>query len=121
MLGWVLLFLIVAIIAAIFGFGGIAAGAVAIAKIIFWIFIVLFVISSSSAGIQRRLGLVRLRLTMARRRGVEEATASASNRGQIGDEGRPLPAFLLTAPFPHLPRLFASSAVTPLPSRLPVE
>ncbi len=40
-----MLFLIVAIIAAIFGFGGIAAGGVAIAKIIFWIFIVLFIIS----------------------------------------------------------------------------
>jgi uncharacterized membrane protein YtjA (UPF0391 family) len=45
MLGWVLLFLVVAIIAAIFGFGGMAAGAIAIAKIIFWIFIILFIIS----------------------------------------------------------------------------
>jgi len=45
MLGWVLLFLIIAIIAAIFGFGGIASGAVTIAVILFWIFIARFVIS----------------------------------------------------------------------------
>ncbi len=44
MLGWVILFLIIAIIAAIFGFGGIAAGAMLAAKIIFWIFVALFVI-----------------------------------------------------------------------------
>ncbi len=45
MLGWVAVFLIIAVIAAIFGFGGIVAGAVAIAKILFWIFIVLFLVS----------------------------------------------------------------------------
>jgi uncharacterized membrane protein YtjA (UPF0391 family) len=45
MLWWALIFFIVAIIAAIFGFGGIAAGAMSIAKILFWIFLVLFIIS----------------------------------------------------------------------------
>ncbi len=37
--------LIIAIIAAVFGFGGIAAAAVGLAKILFWIFVVLFLIS----------------------------------------------------------------------------
>ncbi len=38
-------FFILAIIAAIFGFGGIAAGASSIAQILFFVFIVLFLIS----------------------------------------------------------------------------
>jgi uncharacterized membrane protein YtjA (UPF0391 family) len=46
MLGWALTFLIVALIAAILGFGGIAGFAVEIAKIIFFVAIVLFVISA---------------------------------------------------------------------------
>lgn len=45
MLWWALIFFIVAIIAAIFGFGGIAAGAMSVAKILFWIFVILFIIS----------------------------------------------------------------------------
>ena len=45
MLRWTVIFLVVAIIAAIFGFGGIAAGAESIAKVLFFIFIVLFLIS----------------------------------------------------------------------------
>ena len=45
MLKWTLTFLVIAIIAAIFGFGGIAAGAVSIAKTIFFIFLVLVVVS----------------------------------------------------------------------------
>ena len=46
MLGWALTFLVVALIAAVLGFGGIAGFAVEIAKIIFFIAIVLFVISA---------------------------------------------------------------------------
>ena len=48
MLGWALTFLIVALIAAVlgFGFGGIAGFAVEIAKIIFFVAIILFVISA---------------------------------------------------------------------------
>ena len=45
MLYYALVFFIIAIVAAIFGFGGIAAGAVEIAKVLFFIFLVLFIIS----------------------------------------------------------------------------
>jgi uncharacterized membrane protein YtjA (UPF0391 family) len=45
MLRWSVTFLIVAIIAGIFGFGGIAAGAAYFAKILFVIAIILFVVS----------------------------------------------------------------------------
>ncbi len=44
MLRWVVTFLVIALIAALFGFGGIAEGAADIAKIIFYIFLVLFVL-----------------------------------------------------------------------------
>ena len=43
MVRWIIIFLVIAIIAAIFGFGNIAEGATDIAMIIFWIFIVLLV------------------------------------------------------------------------------
>ena len=46
MLGWALTFLIVALIAAALGFGGVAGTAVEIAKIIFFVAIILFVISA---------------------------------------------------------------------------
>ena len=45
MLRWAVIFLIVAIVAAVFGFGGIAAEATWIAKILFFIFLVAFVVS----------------------------------------------------------------------------
>ena len=45
MLRWALIFFIVALIAALFGFGGIAATATEIAKILFFIFLILFIIS----------------------------------------------------------------------------
>jgi uncharacterized membrane protein YtjA (UPF0391 family) len=45
MLRWTLVFLVVAIIAGIFGFGGIYAAAAGIAKFLFFLCIVLFVIS----------------------------------------------------------------------------
>ena len=45
MLNWSVTFFVLAIIAAFFGFGGIAAESVYIAKILFFIFIVLFVFS----------------------------------------------------------------------------
>jgi uncharacterized membrane protein YtjA (UPF0391 family) len=45
MLGWALTFLIIALIAAAFGFGGIAGAAIGIAKILFFVFIVLFVLA----------------------------------------------------------------------------
>jgi uncharacterized membrane protein YtjA (UPF0391 family) len=45
MLSWALTFLIVALIAAALGFGGVAGAATGIAKILFFVFIVLFLIS----------------------------------------------------------------------------
>jgi uncharacterized membrane protein YtjA (UPF0391 family) len=45
MLGWALLFLIVAIVAGVLGFGGIASASAGIAQIIFYIFLVLLVVS----------------------------------------------------------------------------
>lgn len=45
MLRWALIFFVVSIIAAVFGFGGISEAAAGIAKILFWVFIALFVIS----------------------------------------------------------------------------
>ena len=45
MLGWSLTFLEVAIIAAIFGFGGVAATASSIAQILFVVFLALFIVS----------------------------------------------------------------------------
>jgi len=44
-LGWIITFLVIALIAAALGFGGIAGSAVGLAKIVFYIFLVLFVIS----------------------------------------------------------------------------
>ena len=41
MVRWIVIFLVIALIAAVFGFGGIAEGATDIAMIIFWIFLVL--------------------------------------------------------------------------------
>jgi uncharacterized membrane protein YtjA (UPF0391 family) len=45
MLNWAILFLVVALVAAVLGFGGIAGTAIGIAKIIFVVAIVLFLIS----------------------------------------------------------------------------
>ncbi|MBX9593423.1 MAG: DUF1328 domain-containing protein [Roseomonas sp.] len=45
MLYWTLIFLVVALIAGLFGFGGIASASAGIAKILFGIFIVLFLVS----------------------------------------------------------------------------
>lgn len=53
MLGWSLLFFIVAIVAAVFGFGGIAEASADIAQILFFIFLVLFVVSLI-IGVMRR-------------------------------------------------------------------
>jgi uncharacterized membrane protein YtjA (UPF0391 family) len=46
MLRWTAIFLIIAVVAAIFGFTNIAAGAAAIAKTIFFIFLVLVLVSA---------------------------------------------------------------------------
>jgi uncharacterized membrane protein YtjA (UPF0391 family) len=46
MLSWVVTFLIVALIAGILGFGGVAGASIEIAKIIFFIAVVLFLVSA---------------------------------------------------------------------------
>jgi uncharacterized membrane protein YtjA (UPF0391 family) len=46
MIGWAVTFLLVALVAAVLGFGGIAGFAVEIAKIIFFVAIILFIISA---------------------------------------------------------------------------
>lgn len=45
MLRMAMLFLVLAIVAGAFGFLGVASAAVGIAKIVFWLFVVLFVVS----------------------------------------------------------------------------
>lgn len=45
MIGWAISFLVVALIAAVLGFGGVAAVSVEIAQVIFWVFLVLFLAS----------------------------------------------------------------------------
>jgi uncharacterized membrane protein YtjA (UPF0391 family) len=45
MLSWAITFLIIAIVAAVLGFGGIAGTATGIAKILFVVFLVMFVVS----------------------------------------------------------------------------
>ena len=53
MLYWAAVFFIISIIAAVFGFGGVAQNAAGIATILFWIFLVLFIVSLL-AGVVRR-------------------------------------------------------------------
>ena len=45
MLHYAVVFFVIALIAALFGFGGIAAGAVGIAKILFYVFVILAVVT----------------------------------------------------------------------------
>ena len=54
MLGWALTFLVIALIAALLGFGGIAGTAVGIAKIIFFVAIILFLISAIAGAMRGR-------------------------------------------------------------------
>jgi uncharacterized membrane protein YtjA (UPF0391 family) len=52
-LGWAAVFFILAVIAAIFGFGGLAAGATLVAEVLFFIFIVAFVVTLVGEIVQR--------------------------------------------------------------------
>ncbi|RVU29953.1 DUF1328 domain-containing protein [Neptunomonas marina] len=54
MLGWVITFLLIALVAAALGFGGIAGTAAGIAKVIFFIFIALFIISLVANALRGR-------------------------------------------------------------------
>jgi uncharacterized membrane protein YtjA (UPF0391 family) len=53
MFGWAITFLIVALIAALLGFGGIAGVAIEAAKLIFFVAIVLFLISAVFGFVRR--------------------------------------------------------------------
>jgi uncharacterized membrane protein YtjA (UPF0391 family) len=50
MLRWAVVFLLVALVAAVFGFGNIAADSAWIAKILFFLFLVLFLVSLVLGG-----------------------------------------------------------------------
>jgi uncharacterized membrane protein YtjA (UPF0391 family) len=54
MLYWAAVFFVIALVAALFGFGGIAAGAAEIAKILFFIFLVVFAVTLVLGLIGRR-------------------------------------------------------------------
>ncbi len=54
MLNWALTFLVVALIAAALGFGGIAGTSAGIAKILFFVFIALFVLSMVMRALKGR-------------------------------------------------------------------
>jgi uncharacterized membrane protein YtjA (UPF0391 family) len=54
MLYWAAVFFVIALLAAIFGFGGVAAGAAEIGKILFFIFLVVFAVSLILGLINRR-------------------------------------------------------------------
>jgi uncharacterized membrane protein YtjA (UPF0391 family) len=45
MLSWALTFFIIAVIAGVFGFGGVAAGASGIAQVLFFFFVVAFIVA----------------------------------------------------------------------------
>ncbi|HTP43875.1 MAG TPA: DUF1328 domain-containing protein [Candidatus Acidoferrum sp.] len=53
MLRWTLIFLVVAMIAGIFGFAGIMLAAAGIAKLLFYVFLVLFVVSLAVSVVSR--------------------------------------------------------------------
>jgi uncharacterized membrane protein YtjA (UPF0391 family) len=53
MLRWAVIFFVIALIAAVFGFLGIASAAVGVARLLFYIFLILFLISLLS-GLLRR-------------------------------------------------------------------
>jgi uncharacterized membrane protein YtjA (UPF0391 family) len=55
MLYWALMFLVIALIAAVFGFGGIASTATGMAQILFVIALVLFIISLFAGFMRRKL------------------------------------------------------------------
>ena len=53
MLYWTATFLVIALVAALLGFGGIAATAAGIARVLFFVFLVLFIMSLLVGGLRR--------------------------------------------------------------------
>ena len=58
MLGWAVTFLIVALVAAVLGFGGIAGVAVEAAKLVFFVAVILFAISAVVGLVRGRAPIV---------------------------------------------------------------
>lgn len=54
MLGWAVTFLVVALIAAVLGFGGVAGTAVEAAKIVFFVAVALFLVSAVMGAVRGR-------------------------------------------------------------------
>ncbi|MCW5978183.1 MAG: DUF1328 domain-containing protein [Bryobacteraceae bacterium] len=54
MLGWALMFLILALVAAAFGFGGIAGASAGLAKILFFVFLIGLVITGVMRAVSGR-------------------------------------------------------------------
>jgi len=54
MLYWAAVFFVIAIVAALFGFGGIAVGAAEIAKVLFFVFLIVFAVTLIFGLIGRR-------------------------------------------------------------------
>ena len=54
MLHYAVVFMVIALVAALFGFGGIAAGAVEIAKILFFVFVVMAVAAFAIGLVKKR-------------------------------------------------------------------
>ena len=53
LLHWAIIFLVVALVAAVLGFGGVAGTAVGAAKILFWVAIILAIISFLANTLRR--------------------------------------------------------------------
>ena len=53
MLAWAIVFLVIAIIAALFGFGLLAGTAIWAAKLLFFVFLVLFIVSLIAGAVRR--------------------------------------------------------------------
>jgi uncharacterized membrane protein YtjA (UPF0391 family) len=54
MLYWAVVFLVIALVAALFGFGGIAVAAAGIAKLLFFLFVIIFVVTLIMGLMRRR-------------------------------------------------------------------
>jgi uncharacterized membrane protein YtjA (UPF0391 family) len=55
LINWAIIFLIVALVAGLFGFGGLAGTAMGGAKMLFWVAIILFLVSAIAGFMRRRI------------------------------------------------------------------
>jgi uncharacterized membrane protein YtjA (UPF0391 family) len=54
MLYWAMVFLVIAIVAGLLGFGAIAGTSLSIAQILFWVFLIFFLVSLVMGAVGRR-------------------------------------------------------------------